>query len=164
MAKWNMSAAYLAKPHIVNDNGSSTETAQQYVNFGQAEDLRFGTEDFTLAFWYRSAQGGASEGALLSNKDWTSGSNQGFTVGNFTNGLRVNYTAQGHGRDDIYGLGANDDAWHFIVIGFDRDGDMTAWVDNEEAGSASISDTLGQHDRLHRPQCWARRRKTIWDG
>ena len=129
--------------HIVNDNGSSTETAQQYVNFGQAEDLRFGTEDFTLAFWYRSAQGGASEGALLSNKDWTSGSNQGFTVGNFTNGLRVNYTAQGHGRDDIYGLGANDDAWHFIVIGFDRDGDMTAWVDNEEAGSASISDTLG---------------------
>ena len=129
--------------HIVNENGSSTAVAQQYVSFGQDEDLRFGSEDFTLTFWYRSANGGASEGALISNKDWTSGANQGFTIGNFTNGLRVNYTAQGHGRDDIYGIGANDDEWHFIVVTFDRDGEMRAWVDNKTAGSADISDTMG---------------------
>lgn len=40
--------------HIQNENGSTMETAKQYVNFGQPDDLKFKTEDFAISFWYKT--------------------------------------------------------------------------------------------------------------
>lgn len=130
--------------HIQNENGSESKPAQSYINFGAKEDLQFGTENFALAFWYKSVDGGASEGALISNKDWGSGGNTGLTVGNFTNGLRVNFTAAGASRKDIYNIGANDNDWHYVVVNVDRDAKMKAYVDNALVNETSIADVKGK--------------------
>src|SRR5699024_2879618 len=85
--------------HIQNENGSTMETAKQYVNFGQPDDLKFKTEDFAISFWYKTVDGGGKEAAIISNKDWSTGSNVGINIGNFGNSIRVNYTGQGCNRD-----------------------------------------------------------------
>lgn len=130
--------------HIQNENGSEYAAAKSYINFSTKEDLQFGTENFALAFWYKSVDGGASEGALISNKDWGSGGNTGLTVGNFTNGLRVNFTAADASRKDIYNIGANDDEWHYVVVNVDRDSKMKAFVDNALVNETTISDVKGK--------------------
>lgn len=129
--------------HIRNTNGSGTATAQQYVNFGAASTLQFGSENFAISFWYKTVDGGASEGAVFSNKNWSTGANQGFTIGNFTNGLRMNFTAKGNSRKDIYGINATDDKWHFVVVNVNREGTMIALVDGNEVGRSDISVAKG---------------------
>lgn len=57
--------------HIVNDSdiAGQNKKAEQYISFGHPDDLKFGTEDFSIAFWYRSDRSDAShkEGAIISN-------------------------------------------------------------------------------------------------
>lgn len=128
---------------IVNSNGSTSETAEQYVDFGNASDLKFGSDDFTLRFWVRSDNGVSGGGAVVSNKDYDSGGNTGFAIGNFNNGFRANFAAKGNSRKDLYGIAPIDGAWHYMVIEFDRDGKMTAYVDGESKGSTDISGSAG---------------------
>lgn len=130
--------------HIVNENGSTAGKAQSFINFGQGDDLQFGSEDFAFGFWYKSEKGGASEGALMSNKDWASGGNPGYAIGNFSNGLRMNFTADGAGRKDIYNIGANNDDWHYVVINVDRNAKMKAYVDNALVNETAIDDVKGK--------------------
>ncbi|WP_288146772.1 LamG-like jellyroll fold domain-containing protein [Thomasclavelia cocleata] len=130
--------------HIQNTNGSTMQIAEQYVNFGQPEDLKFTTNDFAISFWYKTVNGGGKEAAIISNKDWATGSNIGMTIGNFDNSIRVNYTGQGCSRDDIYGLSANDDSWHYIVVNFDRDNVISAYIDGNLEKTTDIKDTFGK--------------------
>lgn len=120
------------------------QIAEQYVNFGQPEDLKFTTNDFAISFWYKTVNGGGKEAAIISNKDWATGSNIGMTIGNFDNSIRVNYTGQGCSRDDIYGLSANDDSWHYIVVNFDRDNVISAYIDGNLEKTTDIKDTFGK--------------------
>ena len=53
------------------------QTAKQYINFGQPDDLKFKTEDFAISFWYKTVEGGGKEAAIISNKDWSTGGNVG---------------------------------------------------------------------------------------
>ncbi|WP_034864535.1 LamG-like jellyroll fold domain-containing protein, partial [Thomasclavelia saccharogumia] len=130
--------------HLQNDNGSTMEIAKQYVNFGQPDDLKFGTDDFAISFWYKTVNGGGNEAAIISNKDWATGSNVGMNIGNFGNSIRVNYTGSGCSRDDIYGLSANDDNWHYIVVNFDRDNVISAYIDGNLEKTTDIKDTFGK--------------------
>lgn len=130
--------------HIVNEHGSSSAAADQYVDFGAASDLQFGTDDFTLSYWAKSDNGVSDGGALISNKDYNSGSNTGFAVGDFNNGFRTNFRAEGSSRRDIYGMAPIDGLWHYMVITFDRDGKITAYKDGKESGSVNIASDAGK--------------------
>ena len=130
--------------HIQNENGSTMQTAKQYINFGQPDDLKFKTEDFAISFWYKTVDGGGKEAAIISNKDWSTGGNVGVNIGNFGDSIRVNYTGEDCSRDDIYGLSANDDNWHYIVVNFDRDNQISAYIDGNLEKTVSIKDTYGK--------------------
>ena len=41
--------------HIVNSNGSTSQVANQYVDFGK--NIRFNNNDFAISFWYKSDNG-----------------------------------------------------------------------------------------------------------
>lgn len=90
--------------HIVNSNDIAGEgqSAEQYISFGQTDDLKFGTDDFSIAFWYKSDRSDSKhkEGAILSNKDWDSGSNEGLNFGDMSQGINMNYRAGGSGRKE----------------------------------------------------------------
>ena len=63
--------------------GTSAKT-DAYIDFG--DSIAFGTDDFTLTWSYKGELA-SKEDAILSNKDWDSGSNPGFNVGVFGNGM-----------------------------------------------------------------------------
>ena len=64
--------------HIKNEQ---YEVAEQYIDFGKPQSLQFGTEDFTISFLYKKdITSNKNEGAIISNKDWSSGDNLGFNL------------------------------------------------------------------------------------
>ena len=129
--------------HIVNDNGSTSQTAKQYIDFGSERDLKFEDKDFSLKFWTRSPEGAYEGGALISNKDFESGGNVGFNMGVFHNGYRSNFRAQGQNRKDIWNVVPLDDQWHSMIVNYDRDGMMTVYRDGAKIGESDISDGAG---------------------
>lgn len=124
--------------HIVNSNGSTSQVANQYVDFGK--NIRFNNNDFAISFWYKSDNGVSAGGALISNKNFDSGSNPGLNIGNFDTGLRVNFTPENSGRYDVYNFAPIDGVWHYVAINFDRDGTIDTYVDNQFIQSTNIAD------------------------
>ncbi len=135
--------------HIQNSESvaGKAETAEQYVDFGDAEDLKFGEDDFTVMFWAKGDAFDWGDYAVVSNKNWDTGANEGFAISTFSSdryGFGLNFTAQGHDRVDTDRVKkALDGGWHHIAATFDRDGEMVLYVDGREADSADISGQAG---------------------
>lgn len=126
--------------HIVNSNGSTSEVAKQYVDFGN--NIKFTNKDFAISFWYKSDNGVSAGGALISNKNFDSGSNKGLNIGDFNTGLRVNFTPENSGRYDVYNFVPIDGIWHHVVVNFDRSGTIDTYLDNEFVKSTDISNEI----------------------
>ena len=128
------------------DIAGQNTTAEQYIDFGTPEALQFGTDDFTIMFWYQSDGTLSGEGAVVSNKDWSTGGNPGFTIGDMRQGMTLNFRAQGSsGRLDTsrYGGATEAGVWHHIAAVFNRTGNMTLYVDGAAAVSQSINSQAG---------------------
>lgn len=125
------------------DAGKDNTKAVQYVNYGQTADLKFGTGDFSLSFWMKTEGHGQNNASILSNKNYSNGSNVGWAYGNFNNAndidMRMNFSAKSGNRVEIKKITANDDKWHHIVGTYDRDGDMTIYMDGEKYSSLSMT-------------------------
>lgn len=134
------------------DNGSKAgqpnTKADHYISYGQTADLKFGMEDFSLSFWMKTENHGQNNGTILSNKNYISGSNTGWAFGNFNNvsdvDMRMNFSGTGNSRVELKGIPANDDKWHHIAGSFDRDGDMTVYLDGEKYSSISMTGHKGK--------------------
>ena len=131
--------------HLVNPE-DRTETATQYVNFGQPENLKFGTGSFTLMFWYKAdaLDNNTQEGSIISNKNWETGDNPGFNIGHMVQGLNLNFNTVGDGKGraetDRFS-GAVDSQWHHVAAVIDRDEtkQIALYIDGEEAFGGSGS-------------------------
>ncbi|MGL5378578.1 LamG-like jellyroll fold domain-containing protein [Clostridium sp.] len=141
--------------HLVNPEGvaGTSKKAEQYVDFGEKEDLKFGEEDFSIAFWYKSSPEQSREGSIVSNKDWNTGNNPGFNIGNMKQGVNLNFNTPGNsGRAETDRFSsATDGGWHHVVAVVDRDDKMTLYIDGKEAsggaGHQSGSSTVSIKDR-----------------
>jgi len=137
-------AIHLINPESISGTGAQ---AEQYVNFKKPEELQFGTDDFTIMFWYKSDGNDPEEVAVVSNKDWNSGGNPGFAIGDMRNGMTLNFRANdSDGRLDTgrYGGATEKDRWHHIAAVFNRTGNMILYVDGKNADSTSISEQTGK--------------------
>lgn len=123
--------------------GNASKDAISYVNFGKVQDLQFGSGDFTISLWLKTENNGINNGTIISNKDYTSGSNRGVALGNFNNpsdvDVRLNFSATGNSRVELKKIAANDDAWHQLTATFDRDGQMIVYMDGEEYAKTSMT-------------------------
>ncbi|NDO41369.1 hypothetical protein CWE04_00365 [Thomasclavelia cocleata] len=99
-------------------------------------------------FWYKGSKETDTEGAVISNKNWDSGSNPGFAIGTFTDprpGIGLNFAVEGSSRKDTDRYSnAIDGKWHHIAATFDRDGMMTLYIDGKKIDSTNISADLGK--------------------
>ena len=137
---------------ISNDeNHRKGNTAEQYITFGRQDGVTLGTDDFTLAFWHKSEGHGASDSAVIGNKNYVSGSNIGLAVGNYhssgtnsLNDIRMNISGIQGSRVELKNISANDDVWHYIIASFDRDGYMNVYVDGYNVGSVDMSSHAGK--------------------
>ncbi|WP_277489665.1 LamG-like jellyroll fold domain-containing protein [Breznakia sp. PF5-3] len=125
------------------DKGSKDRTkAVQYVDFGKADNLKFTDQDYTMSFWMNAKACPGDGAAVLSNKDFYSGSNKGFTAAIFSNGLRFNFTPEGASRQDISPV-ANEsvlnEGWHHFVISVKRKDKITVYRDGVQTNTKDIS-------------------------
>lgn len=130
--------------HITNDENATTAT--QYVDFGSDERVQLGKDDFSILFWYKGTKENNVEGSIISNKNWDTGNNQGFTIGSFTDprpGIGLNFTpAEGTRRDTERFDEIVDGNWHHVAATFDRDGFMTLYMDGNILERKDISSDI----------------------
>ena len=110
-----------------------------YVTLGNPADLHMGANtSFSISFWYMVPAGNRhGDPAIISNKDWDSGSNLGFALFNSGSGLRFNYREMDiapnlNSRKDSGGTtppGLEDGNWHHCVAVFNRLGNAANYVD-----------------------------------
>ncbi len=101
-------------------------------------DLRMVADvSFSISFWYKVPVGNRhGDPAIVANKDWDSGSNDGFSIFNSGSGLQWNYTEVNDGinlntRKDSGGTspGIEDGNWHHCLVVFDRGANGDTYVD-----------------------------------
>ncbi|MBE6723580.1 MAG: LamG domain-containing protein, partial [Ruminococcaceae bacterium] len=120
--------------HTVESDGDT-----EYVEgrFGQAaairsgenalytEDLKFGTESFTIACWVKMYDH-ESDPCLFANKDWGSGKNPGFLLSVRDNDWKYNANVDGGDRTDteyLYSFAevpAQNSDWYHLALVVDR--------------------------------------------
>ena len=114
-----------------------------YVVLGTAEDIQYRTTDFTVALWVKTPSG-TSDPAMISNKDWDSGTNTGFAVARGGSSWQWNIAAGGTRRDYDPDDLVEDDQWHHICVSHDRDGVASMYLDGAKTGEVDISSLAGQ--------------------
>lgn len=126
------------------DRGSlpPATTDNQYLTLGTPSDLDFGTStDFTISMWYRVTRDQDGDPIIIGNKGFSPGNLQGWLiVGNAFNGDDPKLNAASGSnltRADTGHLDLFYDQWEFVVATFDRDGDMTLYIDND-AGDGTL--------------------------
>lgn len=129
--------------------GSDSQAGDSYINFGQPEGLQFGTENFSMAFWMKSIDGGQNNSAIISNKNYANGANIGFALGNFNASKvdnRMNFSAKQGERREINNIPANDDQWHHFAVTIDRSSEMTVYLDGKKFSQINITSHTGTVD------------------
>ena len=119
---------------------------QDYMTLGPSlTDLDFGDTglatavDFSMAMWIRQDDN-VSDPAVLSNKDWDSGSNIGINWAVKGSGLfDLNVTGSAAPRQDLDGLGEsaalNVGQWNLVVMSVDRNGPTELYVNGVNTGT-----------------------------
>lgn len=90
----------------------------------------FGTsQDFSIEFRIKTSSW-TGDPALLSDKDWASGFNQGFNIALASNGTGIDVNVgDGSNRADLESGTINDGNWHHVLVTFDRDADLSLYID-----------------------------------
>lgn len=137
----NFSAQHLPRDTIANSSDFheahfSAGTYAQPVD--QAPFLFGDTQDFTIECWVK-ASAYTGDPALISNKDWNSGSNEGFVISTQQGKYWKVNIGDGTDRLDIQGGFIDLDKWHHLAVSFDRNGLMTAYEDGAVVGFESMA-------------------------
>jgi YVTN family beta-propeller protein len=96
------------------------------------------SNSFSVSLWERTATSG--DGALMGNKDWTSGANVGWVISSL-DVKNLNYNAVGGTRRDVdLNPPFSDGNWHLVNVTFDRATNrVTSYMDGLPVSTADIS-------------------------
>jgi predicted MPP superfamily phosphohydrolase len=112
------------------------------IDLGNRSDLKFGKDSFTVSFWHTGNLAG--DQTIISNKNWTSGGNQGWYIGPaLANSMTLNLS-DGMNRSDIRATSVGNE-WHLFTVTVDRTNHVgKVYVDGVEKSSLDIS-KLGEN-------------------
>ncbi|MCW1926120.1 alkaline phosphatase family protein [Luteolibacter arcticus] len=127
----NGSPSYVAGKSSQCLQFTDTTSPHQYVSLGQPAALQFGaTDSFTVSVWVNHSgtfpdnrpTGSANDPAILSNKDWNSGTNTGWFIGAGPDGRWQWNAGDGTDRADYDGPASqlSDGNWHQLCVVHDR--------------------------------------------
>ncbi len=132
----------------ISNNAGVNATSASYIITN--DELSIGTSDFSVSVW---VNGGGdfsvnqTDGTILSNKDWSSGGNDGWVIARGTaiggRGWQWNFDTSAAGRVDFDPPPGEsfieDSQWHHIAVTHDRDGDAAMYFDGGLIGTRDIS-------------------------
>lgn len=154
---------------IINDNNGGTyskdENGDIVLSFAENDDdelyavypdlsnLKFGTGDFSLAFWLNTTTD-FSDPALFATMDWSSSGNHGWILAWGGYDLRFVMTdADGNKTDVSWAEGTlpNYGVWHHIAVSVDRDGKVVIYIDGVAIldGNATTPGSLDNGVPIH---------------
>jgi len=122
-----------------------------HIVLGTANDLNFGdSTDFSVSLWVNTT-GWQNDAAIISNKDWNSGSNTGWAIAGQSGGSgswQWNFKGATGGRRDYDPTGPtlSDGQWHHLCVTHDRDGYARFYFDGEYQAEVDISGSTGSID------------------
>ncbi|MBI5472322.1 MAG: T9SS type A sorting domain-containing protein [Ignavibacteriae bacterium] len=96
-----------------------TDTDNKYARITKSNsDFDFGNGNFTIETWVKPDFNFASDPALVSDKNWASGSNPGWVISvrPFANDWRFNMADTGRVSCNAYGPKINDGNWHYLAV------------------------------------------------
>jgi hypothetical protein len=122
---------------IFDNDGSGTTPGDWAVSLGDIESLYAGTWSFTT--WINATNN--NDGALLGNKDWTSGADIGWLVDPSRSSF-LNYRCAGGARHDVGGANLLDGKWQHVAAVFDRGSNVvTSYVDGARKSTSPLAVT-----------------------
>jgi len=118
------------------NTASSGQTEDWAVSLGNLEWIY--SNSFTVSLWERTTN--SSDGAMMGNKDWTSGANVGWVI-SCLDPKNVNWNAvSGTRRDVDLNPPFSDGDWHLITVVFDRGSNsVISYVDGIAVNTSDIS-------------------------
>lgn len=128
-------------PHLLPLNNQFVQYngSNSYASVANNTVFNFGaTQDFTIECRVKCGSY-VGDPAIVSNKNWDSGSNKGFVIAANTGGKWKVNIGDGINRADFGGGWINDNQWHHLTVTFDRSGELTAYENGERVGYANIS-------------------------
>ncbi|MGO4495114.1 LamG-like jellyroll fold domain-containing protein [Paenibacillus sp. 2RAB27] len=116
-----------------------------YIDMGKPAALQFGANmNFSIAYWIDNKD--TTNTAVVSNKNWSTGANTGFTISTWweqANKDKVNFTAAGKTRIDTWATTVAGKGWTFMVYTYDRNGMLTVYQNNVKVSEVDISGVKG---------------------
>lgn len=120
-----------------NDGSVSGIPTDWAISLGDLESVY--SNNWTFSTWINLTNN--LDGALLGNKDWTSGGNVGWVLSAYNN-RSANFNAAGGPRRDIGTMNVRDGKWHHMVLQFNRDANLaTLYIDGNAHATAGIGST-----------------------
>jgi len=129
--------------HLISALDLSTNN---YVTLGYPDLLKFGTNNFSVAFWTK-IYFLADDKPFVCCKNWNSGSNPGWVVAPESGGgmkWNLNDTATSGRRDSAtVGPALLDHAWHQVTVTFERAGYGRIYIDGVLIDTTSMAPSAG---------------------
>ena len=130
------------KPGVIGQAAGFANTATSgqpndwAVTLGSLESTYAGS--FSVSLWERTTNSG--DGALMGNKDWTSGANTGWVISSLQP-KNVNWNTAGGTRQDLnLNPPFSDGNWHLVTVTFDRgSGQILSYLDGAAANGGSFN-------------------------
>lgn len=120
-----------------NDAGAFVVPSDWALSLGNVESIYSNNWSFSL--WVNLTNN--NQGALLGNKDWTSGDNVGWVFAPFDN-EQLNYSADGGPRQNLGVVNVRNGQWRHVAAVFNRDANrVDLYVDGSLSDSAPLSRT-----------------------
>ena len=96
------------------------------------------SNSFSVSLWERTATSG--DGALMGNKDWSSGANVGWVISSL-DAKNLNYNAAGGTRRDVdLNPPFSDGNWHLVTVTFDRAANrVISYMDGLAVNTSDVS-------------------------
>jgi hypothetical protein len=97
-------------------------------------------KDFTIAFWMKTTSD-SGDPVLIGNQNWDSSGNVGLTIAHKKGEVRSVASDGSNKADKWYEYKAllNDDQWHHVVASYDRDGNMTIYINGKKEEEKDMS-------------------------
>lgn len=129
--------------HLISALDLSTNN---YVTLGYPDVLKFGTNNFSVAFWTK-IYFLADDKPFVSCKNWNSGSNPGWVIAPESNGgmkWNFNDTATSGRRDSsTVGAALLDQSWHQVTVTFERAGYGRIYLDGVLIDTSNMAPSTG---------------------
>ncbi|WP_291910690.1 LamG-like jellyroll fold domain-containing protein [Chitinophaga sp. CB10] len=102
-----------------------------------ALNYQFDNSDFTMECKVKIANW-SGDPAILSDKNWASGTNKGYVMALTSSGWKVNI-GDGSGRVDLNGGALGTNTWHHLAFTVSRSGNLTTYVDGVQTGATPMT-------------------------